>query len=292
MIGAHFYLKLFTRINLRPVIWTEIYNRIGHDYLYVVILCMSLAFFIVSTVLGLIYSKTIRRIVNGVIFLKSYEKIAKMNIGSFTLYKKDFEKDADIDYVKLLASRHSVREFQTKRLSEKDLRKAIRAAILSPSACNRQMIKVYSVSYKKVSDEILKIAQGFGGFEKETINLLVVTFDVEANYFNGERNQGWFNAGLFSMNLVNALHLRGIGSCFCQFGNTVKEEEQIKEMLNIPSSERIAVLISAGYYCDKCQIPFSPRKNIEDIWQKRQINSIILLLNGVLYERKTSAGCC
>ena len=59
--------NIIIRTYLRPAIWTEIYNRIGHNYLYVVILCMSLAFFVVSTILGLIYSKTVQRIVNSVI---------------------------------------------------------------------------------------------------------------------------------------------------------------------------------------------------------------------------------
>ena len=202
-------------------------------------------------------------------FLKNYSKIKKMNVGSFVLAKKDFEKDATIDYSRFLASRHSVREFSTKRLDEKDLKKAIETAILSPSACNRQMIKVYYVSDSIKSKKVIDAAQGFGGFEKDTINTLVVTFDINANYFIGERNQGWFNAGLFSMNLVNALHSQGIGSCFCQFGNSTKQEEKLKKLLSIPNSERIAVIIATGYYCDRCTIPYSPRKSIDDIYRKR-----------------------
>lgn len=202
-------------------------------------------------------------------FLKNYSKTKKMNVGSFVLAKKDFEKDATIDYSRFLASRHSVREFSTKRLDEKDLKKAIETAILSPSACNRQMIKVYYVSDSIKSKKVIDAAQGFGGFEKDTINTLVVTFDINANYFIGERNQGWFNAGLFSMNLVNALHSQGIGSCFCQFGNSTKQEEKLKKLLDIPNSERIAVIIATGYYCDRCAIPYSPRKSIDDVYRKR-----------------------
>lgn len=200
-------------------------------------------------------------------FLEGYKNVEKMNVGSFVLKKIDFIKDASIDYGKFLASRHSVREFLPERLKESDLQKAIKMAILSPSACNRQMCKVYYSSDPKMQKEIVKFGQGFGGFERDTINPLVVTFDVNANYYIGERNQGWFNAGLFSMNLVNALHSLGIGTCFCQFGNTTKQEEQLKKLLNIPASERIAVIIAAGYYCDESIIPYSPRKKINDIYR-------------------------
>ena len=202
-------------------------------------------------------------------FLKDFAKIRKMNVGSFVLKRKDFENDASINYRRFLASRHSVREFQNKRLEKADVKNAIEAAILSPSACNRQMIKIYQVTDKPVAEKVISIAQGFGGFEKDTINLFIVTFDVNANYFIGERNQGWFNAGLFSMNFVNALHSQGIGSCFCQFGNKTSEEEQIKSLIGIPNNERIAVLISAGYYCDECRVPYSPRKSIEDVFRIR-----------------------
>lgn len=202
-------------------------------------------------------------------FIEKYKNIEKMDVGSFVLHKTDFEKDSKVDYTKFLASRHSVREFSTKKLDEKDLKKAVETAILSPSARNRQMVKVYNVTDATKAKKLISIAQGFGGFEKETINPLVITFDVNANYFIGERNQGWFNAGLFSMNLVNALHSQGIGSCFCQFGNTVKQEEEVKRLLDIPANERIAVIISCGYYVDESIIPYSPRKKIGDIYRKR-----------------------
>ncbi len=202
-------------------------------------------------------------------FLKDYSDIEEMNVGSYVLNKSDFEKDSKIDYRKFIASRHSVREFLSKPVKEEDMKKAVETAILSPSACNRQMCKVYYVADSKKAKKVVALGQGFGGFEKETINPIIITFDVSANYFIGERSQGWFNAGLFSMNLVNALHSQGIGSCFCQFGNTTSDEEKLKKILEIPSSERIAVIIACGYYCDKCLVPYSPRKQLEDIYRQR-----------------------
>ena len=201
-------------------------------------------------------------------FLRDYKNTPKMNAGRTTIKKSDFEKDASIDYKKFLASRHSVREYSPKIVSEKDIRAAIDAAILSPSACNRQMCKAYYIVDPEKRKKIIAMGQGFSGFNKSTINPIVITFDVNANYFIGERNQGWLNAGLFSMNLVNALHSRGIGSCFCQFGNTTTDERKIKSMLNIPDSERIAVIISCGYYCDESIITHSPRRKVNDTYRR------------------------
>lgn len=196
--------------------------------------------------------------------VKKYDAIEAMEAGSITIYKKDYEKGSRIDYGAFLKSRHSVRKYSNTAIRIDDLKKAIKMASLTPSACNRQMCRAYYIKDSNKRKRVIRVAQGFGGFEEKTINLMLVTFDVSANYFVGERNQGWLNAGLFSMNLVNALHSLGIGSCFCQFGNSTSEEEAIKKDLGISKSERIAVLIACGYYCDENRIPCSPRKEISE----------------------------
>ena len=199
-------------------------------------------------------------------FLKFRTLDSKKEAGSIKYKKEELEQGMNFDYRSFLETRHSVRNFSNKKVKNKDLEAAINMAIMSPSACNRQMIKVYNYINKEDIKYISKVAQGVGGFVLDNINYLVITFDVNSFYFVGERNQGWFNAGLFSMNLVNALHSNGIGSCFIQFGNTVKEEEQIKKRLRIPSNERIAIFIAYGYYDNESLVPISSRKNIKDIY--------------------------
>lgn len=202
-------------------------------------------------------------------FLSNAKKYKYIPVGAYNLYKKEFIQDSKIDYDKFLSSRKSIRNFANKELLEEDIIKATNMAIKSPSACNRQMCKVYYIDKNENKKVIEKYAQGLGLFDLTNANYFVVTFDISANYFVGERNQGWFNAGLFSMNFVNALHSLGIGSCFIQFGNTFKEEREFKKLLDIPSSERIAVIITAGYYDEVSRIPYSTRKNIDEIYRKR-----------------------
>lgn len=199
-------------------------------------------------------------------FLSSRPTLKKIKVGSYVLNKVDFIIDSKIDYDKFISSRHSVRNFSNEKIREKDVEKAVKIAIKSPSACNRQMCKVYYIENKESIKYIESIAQGLGGFDLTNANYFIITFDIAANYFIGERNQGWFNAGLFSMNFSNALHSLGIGSCFMQFGNSFKEEIILKKQLNIPDSERIAVVIVAGYYDEVSRIPYSTRKDLSDIY--------------------------
>ena len=201
-------------------------------------------------------------------FLQKYDDFEKINVGSYEINKEDFINDAIIDYDKFLASRHSVREYQSERVRENDVINAINMAMKTPSACNRQMCKIYYVNDEKKREETIKYGKGLTNFELDNTNIFVITFDISSYCSVGDRHQGWFNAGLISMNFVNALHSLGIGSCFIQFGNDYKEEKQLKRILNIPESEKISVIIAAGYYKDKSIIPYSSRKNIKEIYTK------------------------
>lgn len=190
-------------------------------------------------------------------------------VGAFDYKKEEFINDALIDYDAFVSSRRSIRNFANKELSGKDIKRAVSMTIKTPTACNRQMCKIYYIKSKEGKNTIEKYAQGLGLFELSNANYFVITFDINANYFAGERNQGWFNAGLVTMNFVNALHSLGIGSCCIQFGNSFKEEKEFKSLLDIPKSERIAVIVTAGYYDEVSRIPYSTRKPIEEIYKER-----------------------
>ena len=202
-------------------------------------------------------------------FVKEKKEFKCIPVGAFDLKKEEFIDKALIDYNSFLSSRRSVRNFLDKKLTDEDIKKAVDMAIKTPTACNRQMCKIYFLKTEKSKNIIKKYAQGLSLFDLKNANYFMVTFDVSANYFVGERNQGWFNSGLVTMNFVNALHSLGIGSCCIQFGNTFTEEKKLKRELNISNSERIGVIITAGYYDEISRIPYSTRKPIEEIYRER-----------------------
>ena len=202
-------------------------------------------------------------------FISKKRDFDYIEVGSFDLKKKAIIKDASIDYDKFLSSRRSIRNFSSTKLKKEDIEKAVKMAIKTPTACNRQMCKIYYINNDEKKDVVTKYAQGVGLFDLTNVNYFIITFDISANYFIGERNQGWFNSGLFSMNFANALHSLGIGSCFIQFGNSFEEEEKLKKILNIPESERIAVILTAGYYDEISKIPYSTRKDLKEIFKIR-----------------------
>ena len=198
-------------------------------------------------------------------FLKNYENVEKQKAGAYILTKKELENDYKIDYLKFVKSRHSTRNYKKEPLKIEDVKAAVEMAKYSASACNRQYIKLHYYPTGKMRDNVIKYALGKGGLYLDGVNTFIITFDVNGLTGAGERNQGYFNAGLYSTNLVNALHSLGIGTCFIQFANSVKEEDALKKMNDIPEYERIAVILFAGYYDEKSIFAVSPRKDVNEL---------------------------
>lgn len=168
----------------------------------------------------------------------------------------------------LLFSRRSVRDFEEKPLQQADVDFALKCFIAAPTACNRQMCKVYKVESKEKKDLLVNTILGVGGFNINAVTLFIITYDVGAFEFYGERNQGYVNVGLTAMNFANGLHARGIGSCFMQWSNKRSDDEKVRSELGIPERERIGLVLGAGYYKDDIYIPCSTRKSVDDIYKE------------------------
>ena len=147
--------------------------------------------------------------------------------------------------------------------NEDDILEIVR---LTPTACNRQMCKLYYIQDDKKKDILSKAINGLTCFDVETLNFFVITYDQNAFFTVKERNQGFFNAGLFTMNFVNAMHSKGIGSCILQCDNLPKDESKLKTELYIPQNEKISVFVVSGYYDNKFSVPVSPRKPKKDLF--------------------------
>ena len=197
-------------------------------------------------------------------FLKEYKNIKEQRTGAYILTKEELKNDYNIDYSKFIKSRHSTRNYKNMPLKMEDIKSAIDIAKYSPSACNRQYIKVHYYPKGKMRQNVIDYSIGKGGLYLEGVNTFIITFDANGLSGDGERNQGYFNAGLFATNFVNVLHSLGIGTCFIQFSNSVEAEEKLKNLNKIPSNERITVILFAGYYDEKSIFCVSPRKDFEE----------------------------
>lgn len=185
--------------------------------------------------------------------------------GTLSINGRQPDNWSNLPFAEFLRSRHSTRRYNGATVEDEVVTECVALALLSPSACNRQMVRFHVVDDPAPKELLYRTLHGTGGVDFETCRLGLVTFDVNGLEFYGERNQGYLNAGLFAMTLVQALHWKGVGSCLLQFGNTFAAERMLVRELGLPSTERIAVGISFGVMESEDTVPASARRQLQEV---------------------------
>lgn len=199
-------------------------------------------------------------------FLKTLADADEKYAGIEFLSKKDM--DFDLSQVEnLFNTRHSIREFSGEPVDDDTIRKAVKLAQRAPSACNRQAVRVYSVSGKTLVNEIGASLEGMGGFVNDVDKFLMVTGKKSA-YNNSEKNQYIVSAAIFSAYLSLTLHAYGIGNCVIQRPLSLGSGwEVIRKKYNIPADEQLVNLIAMGSYKDEMKVPMSKRLGFDKIYR-------------------------
>ncbi len=201
-------------------------------------------------------------------FINNHADIEKLDVGYEIKKFEELKLDAPPSFESVLTTRMSVRDFEYRPLADDDVEYCVRMAQCAPTACNRQMIGIVQVSSRDKCDLISNTIYGSAGISKNSVTYFVVTYDINALDYYGERNQGYLNAGLVAMNFANALHSRGIGSCFLQWANTAAEDRIVRQKVGISEHERIAVVIASGYYVREEKIAKSCRRKVNEVYRK------------------------
>lgn len=175
----------------------------------------------------------------------------------------------DLEQVELLFNtRHSIREFSDKKVSDEDLEKAISLAQRCPSACNRQAVRVYSINGETFVNEMENGLQGIGGFASDVDKFLLITGKKSA-YREVERNQFIVSASIFGAYLSLTLHAYKIANCLIQRPLTPnKAWDKICNKYKIPHDEQLVMLIGIGGYREETTVPVSRRYSLKSIYRK------------------------
>lgn len=186
---------------------------------------------------------------------KIHEKLSTQN-----LYNLDDRASLE----KYIKNRSSTRIFGTQSIPEIDIKDALKLASNTPSVCNRQPWKVIVIKDFNIISDVLNIQNGFHGFEKNVQYLVVILQDY--SYLSGpkEKDQGMFDTGLFTMNLVYSLQTKNIASCIINSQLTIAEEKKVRKLLKFDYSNKISCFIAVGSYTKEYLIAWSEKDNYQD----------------------------
>jgi nitroreductase len=190
----------------------------------------------------------------------NFEK-RKSNIPYNVPIEKDFREN--MKFSELLLSRHSVRNFSKKTVSNDNIQLALNRAVICPSSCNRNPWNIYLFSNSSRIKEIIDLQGGCAGFS-EIPRLMVITYDKSFYHNSIEKNLGYIDSGIFIMNLVYSLFLEGLDSCILNNAFNRKKNISMRKLIpEIMENEDFTVFLAVGYRNEICNVPFSEKNKIK-----------------------------
>ncbi|PKG73133.1 hypothetical protein CXF86_19195 [Shewanella sp. GutCb] len=184
--------------------------------------------------------------------------------GTKVINKEKLLLDRDSLKCGLITTRHSVRVFSGPITDVNKIKSAVTLGKRAPSVCNRQGWKVHYYNDDKIIQKILSLQNGTTGFTDQINDLIIVTADSKA-FTSYEQSQQYIDGGLFSMNLMLALHSESIGVCPLNACFPFVVENKIKKVSNIPDNEKIVMFLALGEMKDDFKVAVSVRKETNEI---------------------------
>lgn len=171
--------------------------------------------------------------------------------------------DCPVDYDQLLTlfkRRRSVRWYQDKPVDMADIRKAVNASSLAPSACNRQPFEFHVVNDSDKATDIANCAMGTVGFSDNLPCIIAIVGNLNAYPAERDRHIIYIDASLASMQLMLALETLGLSTCSINWPDVEQREKMLNKKLKLQYHERVVMLLAVGYADKEGGIPFSQKK--------------------------------
>ena len=183
-------------------------------------------------------------------------------------YQRDLDTSSSVDYEQFLALSHrrrSVRWYLQKPVPRELIDRAIFAAALSPSACNRQPFEFRVFDEPEKVQKVASIPMGTVGFSQNFPVVIVVVGKLRAYSSERDRHVIYIDASLAAMSLMYALETLGLSSCPINWPDIAEKEREMNQTLGLEPDERVIMLISLGYPNPEGMVPYSQKKSLNEI---------------------------
>ena len=174
----------------------------------------------------------------------------------------EFFSDADASFASFARSRHSCRSYSDKDIPMSEIQACVDLARTTPMPCNRQPNKTYVLTDKN-DRESDKYSRGGYGFGDKANKLLIITSRTTVFSYL-EMNEAFKSGGMYTMNLLYALHHHRIGACPLEWGEHAHKDNLLRKIVGIPDNEEVIMLISIGYPIDEFKYVYSERDDVND----------------------------
>lgn len=185
--------------------------------------------------------------------------------GSIVKSKVDIHKGALENPELFFYTRYSLREYSNENVDSDVIKRALKLAMKTPSACNRQPWHVYLLNERSKIDLALSLQSGNRGFGHKVPYLMVIAMDLRAFVPGTERYQHWIDGGMFSMSIIYALHSLGLASCCLNWSKSGKDDMKLRTVLGLKNEHSVMMMLSVGHPDEVNKLCVSPRRPLDEI---------------------------
>jgi len=183
-------------------------------------------------------------------------------------YQFSYRAKSDIDFARfhlLLQQRRSVRKYKPIPVPREQITKAIDAALLAPSGCNRQPFEFFIIDEKELIDKVSSIPPGAKNFAHSAPVMIFVVVNMHAYFDDRDRHLPIIDASLATMSLILSLETIGISSCVINIPEEKLVHNDLRNTLHFEKYQKCITAVSVGYPHEDQYIPYSYKKNAKDV---------------------------
>jgi nitroreductase len=179
--------------------------------------------------------------------LKASKQINVTQRNQIETTSTDYFSKLNGSFKEFSESRSSLRNYDSQLVPIEMLESALDLARNTPSACNRQSVRVHLYTNKDKISKILDIQGGNRGFGHLANFLIAVTFKPKIYFEQNERNSGHVDGGMYCMNILYALHTQKLAACILNAAHAPEKDIKMRQVANVPEDEVFVAFIAGGY---------------------------------------------
>jgi nitroreductase len=173
------------------------------------------------------------------------------------------------DLLDLIRLRQSQRSYKDQPVEKEKLERCIEAARLAPSACNAQPWKFIIIDNPELKNAVADLATekltGMNHFTRQApVHVAIVREAANLTSTLGQviKNKEYplIDIGIATAHFCLQARAEGLSTCILGWFN----EKKVKELLQIPKSKRLELIILVGYPADE-KIRVKNRKSTDEV---------------------------
>lgn len=169
------------------------------------------------------------------------------------------------DFLRLCEQRRSVRWFQDRSVPRSLLIRAMEAARLSPSACNRQPFRFLVFDRGPLKDAVASLPPGVAGFEHNFPAVIAIVGRLRYYSELRDRHLIYIDGSLAAMSFLLALETLGLSSCCINWPDIEEIERRAEAVMKLEPDERPVMFLAVGYPDSTGQVPYSEKVPAADL---------------------------